>query len=107
MNNCVICIDTEKNGELCKPLKSIVSSETCHCDYSVHSSCLNEWMTKKDFKCLICGGHLKYKNNISLIYAVYGIVCRFAGCIFLCVICMLAIVLIMYLLVVIVASSFM
>ena len=105
MNNCVICIETHKDGDRCQSLKSLVSSETCDCDYSVHSSCLHEWMTKKDFKCLICGGHLKYKNNLSLI--IYEVLCRFAGCILLCIIGNLAIVLIMYLLVVIITSIFM
>lgn len=106
MNNCVICIETHKDGERCQSLKSLISSETCGCNYSVHSSCLHEWMTKKDFKCLICGGHLKYKNNLSLIYAVYRIVCRIMGYIMLCIIGNLAIVLIMYIFVIIAASVF-
>lgn len=85
MDSCVICIETRKDGKSCQSLKSMVSSETCDCDYSVHPSCLNEWMMKKDFKCLICRGHLKYKvwrfdvwirnardNTLYIVYKFFG-----------------------------------
>lgn len=101
MSNCVICIDAENNGELCQPLKSVVSSDTCGCDYSIHPSCLNEWMTKKDFKCLICGGHLEYKTS-----ALYNVLRKIFSWIFICFIANAGLVMVMYILVVIATSIF-
>ncbi len=101
MANCVICIETENNGELCQPLKSMVSSETCGCDYSVHPVCLNEWMIKKDFKCLICGGHLKYKTSM-----LYNVLIKIFSWVFICFVANAGLVMIMYILVVVFTSIF-
>ena len=62
---CAICIDTHRDGELCKPLTCFVSSETgeCRCDYTIHESCLREWMVRKKGRCLICSGQLNYKKS--------------------------------------------
>lgn len=99
METCIICIETHKDGKPCKPLTSLVSSETCVCDYYVHSSCLDEWITKKNSKCLICGEPLEYKSSILFYYLFAWI--------FVCVISNIGLVLIVYMLSVVITSEFM
>ena len=63
MELCSICIETFRDGEKCVPLKRLVDSELCRCNYVIHSACLHDWMTQKNNNCLICSEQLQIKRN--------------------------------------------
>jgi hypothetical protein len=65
-NLCLICLEHKSyEGKKCYKMSSIFNYiKQCECDCIVHSSCLNQWHTLENNKCIICK-QIVFINNTN------------------------------------------